>query len=112
MYHHAVVMLAWKLAPALATGNTIVLKPSELTPLTALFVAKLIREAGFPPGVVNIVNGYGNTVGQAIAEHPHIEKVGAYDSVLYVRMFMIGRSRSPGARLSAGKSWKRRRNRT
>ena len=68
-------MLAWKLAPALATGNAIVLKPSELTPLTALFVAKLIREAGFPPGVVNIVNGYGSTVGQAIAEHPHIGKV-------------------------------------
>lgn len=71
----AVVMLSWKLAPALATGNTVVLKPSEFTPLTALFVAKLIQQAGFPPGVVNIVNGYGNTVGQAIAEHPHIEKV-------------------------------------
>jgi len=52
-------MLSWKLGPALATGNTIVLKPSEITPLTALKVAELVNEAGFPPGVVNILNGYG-----------------------------------------------------
>lgn len=52
-------MVSWKIGPALATGNTIVLKPSELTPLTALKMADLIVEAGFPPGVVNIVNGHG-----------------------------------------------------
>lgn len=52
-------MLTWKIAPALATGNTVILKPSELTPLTALRLADLINEAGFPPGVVNFVNGYG-----------------------------------------------------
>jgi len=52
-------MVGWKIGPALATGNTIVLKPSEITPLTALKLAELIVEAGFPPGVVNIVNGYG-----------------------------------------------------
>ena len=69
------MMMAWKLGPALATGNTIVLKPSEFTPLSALFMAKLIAQAGFPAGVVNIVNGYGNIVGQAIAEHMDIEKV-------------------------------------
>lgn len=68
-------MLALKLGPGLATGNTLVMKPSELTPLTALRLADLINEAGFPPGVVNIVNGYGHTVGQAISEHPLIEKV-------------------------------------
>lgn len=68
-------MLCWKLGPALATGNCIVLKPSEFTPLTALRMCQLIQEAGFPPGVVNIVNGYGNVVGAAISEHPLIRKV-------------------------------------
>jgi len=68
-------MFAYKIAPALATGNTIVIKPSEITPLTALRVTALLNEAGFPPGVVNVVNGYGPTVGQAITEHPLIEKV-------------------------------------
>lgn len=52
-------MASWKLGPALATGNTVVLKPSEMTPLSALRLAELIHEAGFPPGVVNVVNGYG-----------------------------------------------------
>lgn len=75
-------MLAWKIGPALATGNAIVLKPSEITPLSALKVASWINEAGFPPGVVNIVNGYGPTVGQAIAEHPHIMKLAFTGSVL------------------------------
>lgn len=69
------MLLTWKIAPALATGNTIVLKPSEHTPLSALFTAQLVNEAGFPPGVFNVVNGYGDTVGQAIAEHMKIEKV-------------------------------------
>ncbi len=59
-------MLSWKLGPALATGNAIVLKPSELTPLTALKMSELIVEAGFPPGVVNIVNGYGSLSGKII----------------------------------------------
>jgi aldehyde dehydrogenase (NAD+) len=68
-------MFIWKIAPAVACGNTVVLKPSEITPLTALRVAALFNEAGFPPGVINIVNGYGPTVGQAISEHPLIEKV-------------------------------------
>ena len=52
-------MASWKLGPALATGNTVVLKPSEMTPLTALRLGDLLNEAGFPPGVVNIVNGQG-----------------------------------------------------
>ncbi|KAF5311392.1 hypothetical protein D9758_018971 [Tetrapyrgos nigripes] len=71
-----------KIAPALATGNTIVIKPSEITPLTALRFADLIAQAGFPPGVVNIVNGYGNTVGEAIAHHPEIRKVSFTGSIL------------------------------
>lgn len=68
-------MLAWKIGPALATGNTIVFKPSEWTPLTALRLAELIVEAGFPPGVVNIVTGKGNVAGEAISSHMGIGKV-------------------------------------
>jgi aldehyde dehydrogenase (NAD+) len=70
-----VLMFSWKIAPALATGNTIVLKPSEFTPLSAIRMCGLIKEAGFPPGVVNIVTGYGNTAGTAISSHMRIEKV-------------------------------------
>ncbi|PPR03693.1 hypothetical protein CVT24_007414 [Panaeolus cyanescens] len=81
-------MLSWKVGPALATGNTIVLKPSELTPLTALKFAELVVEAGFPPGVVNIVNGYGPVAGQAISEHPKITKVAFTGSTLTGRKIM------------------------
>lgn len=82
------MMVSWKLGPALATGNTIVLKPSEFTPLTALRICALLNEAGFPPGVVNIVNGLGSTAGQRIAEHPHIEKVAFTGSTLVGRKIM------------------------
>lgn len=68
-------MAAWKLAPALACGNTVVLKPAEQTPLTALRLGELICEAGFPPGVVNIVPGYGETAGAALAAHPQVDKI-------------------------------------
>ena len=81
-------MLAWKLGPALATGNCVVLKPSEFTPLTAIRVAHLVQEAGFPPGVVNIVVGYGNTAGAAIASHMNIEKVAFTGSTLIGRIIM------------------------
>ncbi|KAG6885010.1 hypothetical protein C0993_006535 [Termitomyces sp. T159_Od127] len=68
--------------------------PSEITPLTALRFADLINEAGFPPGVVNIVNGYGHTVGQAIAEHPLIEKVAFTGSTLVGRKILKASSES------------------
>lgn len=68
-------MATWKLAPALATGCTVVLKPAEQTPLTALRLGELIQEAGIPDGVVNIVTGFGATAGAAIAAHPDIDKV-------------------------------------
>jgi acyl-CoA reductase-like NAD-dependent aldehyde dehydrogenase len=68
-------MAAWKLAPALAAGNTVVLKPAEQTPVTALELAKLIQEAGFPEGVINIVPGYGETAGAALASHAGIDKI-------------------------------------
>lgn len=68
-------MAAWKLAPALAAGCTVVLKPAEQTPLTALRLGEFILEAGFPPGVVNIVPGYGPTAGAALVQHPHVDKI-------------------------------------
>ena len=67
-------MAAWKLAPALACGNTVILKPAETTPLTAMLLAKIIQEADLPPGVVNIVTGAGET-GAAIVNHPRIRKI-------------------------------------
>ncbi|MGO9604670.1 MAG: aldehyde dehydrogenase family protein [Candidatus Binataceae bacterium] len=70
-----IAMLAWKIAPALACGNVSVLKPAEQTPLTALRIGELILEAGIPEGVVNIVTGFGETTGAAIAAHPDIDKV-------------------------------------
>lgn len=69
------LMLSWKLAPALAAGCTVILKPAEQTPITALRFAELITEAGIPKGVVNIVTGFGETAGAAIASHPDIDKV-------------------------------------
>ena len=87
-------MFSWKIGPALATGNTIVLKPSEFTPLTALRMIPLIEEAGFPPGVVNIINGYGQTAGQAISEHMKIEKVAFTGSTLVGRKIMEAAAKS------------------
>ncbi|XP_057201960.1 aldehyde dehydrogenase family 1 member A3 [Triplophysa rosa] len=69
------LMFIWKIAPALACGNTVVIKPAEQTPLTALHVGALIKEAGFPPGVVNIVPGFGPTAGAAVASHMTVDKV-------------------------------------
>src|SRR5258708_15362385 len=81
-------MLGWKFAPALATGNTIVYKPSEWTPLTAVRVASLIHQAGFPPGVVNILTGLGNTAGAAVSAHMGIDKVAFTASTLGGRHIM------------------------
>ncbi|MGB2499425.1 MAG: aldehyde dehydrogenase family protein [Mariniblastus sp.] len=73
-WNFPLLMAAWKIAPALATGNTVVLKPAETTSLTALKLAELIQEAGFPPGVVNVVTGHGD-VGAAIVNHEDVDKV-------------------------------------
>ncbi|WP_369257560.1 aldehyde dehydrogenase family protein [Geodermatophilus amargosae] len=73
-WNFPLLMLAWKVAPALATGNTVVLKPAETTPLTALLFAEVCRQADLPPGVVNIVTGAGDT-GRAVVEHEDVDKV-------------------------------------
>jgi len=87
-WNYPILMAAWKLAPALTTGCTIVLKPAEQTPLTALYMAALIKEAGFPAGVVNIVPGLGPVAGAAISSHPKIDKVAFTGSTDVGRLIM------------------------
>jgi phenylacetaldehyde dehydrogenase len=74
-WNFPLLMAAWKLGPALATGCTVILKPAEQTPLSALRLGELIQEAGFPEGVVNIIPGYGETAGAALAAHPDVDKI-------------------------------------
>jgi phenylacetaldehyde dehydrogenase len=74
-WNFPLLMAAWKLGPALSTGCTVVLKPAEQTPLSALLLAEMVAEAGFPNGVVNVVPGYGETAGAALASHPDVDKV-------------------------------------
>ncbi|KAJ7150506.1 aldehyde dehydrogenase [Mycena crocata] len=93
-WNFPLLMFSWKVGPALATGNAIILKPSEFTPLTALRMAALFQEAGFPAGVVNILVGYGPTVGQAIAEHMDIQKVAFTGSTLVGRKIMAAAAQS------------------
>lgn len=68
-------MWAWKIGPAIACGNTVVIKTAEQTPLSALYAAKLVKEAGIPAGVVNVISGFGKIAGAAIASHMDVDKV-------------------------------------
>jgi aldehyde dehydrogenase (NAD+) len=91
-WNFPLLMLAWKIAPALAAGNTVVLKPAEYTPLTALLFAEITLEAGLPPGVLNIVTGDGET-GKAIVNHPGIDKIaftGSTEVGKYIRQTTAG----------------------
>lgn len=93
-WNFPLMITAWKLAPALACGNCCVLKPAEQTSLTALYLAKLIKEAGFPTGAVNVVTGVGQTTGQAISEHMDIDKVSFTGSTAVGRKIMEAASKS------------------
>jgi len=93
-WNFPMLMQAWKWGPALAAGCTVVLKPAEQTPLTALRVGELAMEAGFPEGVVNIVPGYGETAGAAIAEHPDVDKVAFTGSTEVGKLIMQAAARS------------------
>ncbi|PNF22956.1 Retinal dehydrogenase 2 [Cryptotermes secundus] len=88
------VMAIWKLASAIATGCTVVLKPAEQTPLTALYIAALVKEAGVPEGVVNVIPGYGPTAGAAITAHPDVTKVAFTGSVEVGRIIMADAAKS------------------
>jgi aldehyde dehydrogenase (NAD+) len=74
-WNFPLMFTSWKLGPALAAGNTVVMKPAELTPLSTLAIAELVKDVGFPPGVINIVPGYGATAGQRLAEHDRVAKL-------------------------------------
>ncbi|PSS37837.1 hypothetical protein PHLCEN_2v305 [Hermanssonia centrifuga] len=87
-WNFPLLVASWKVAPALACGNAIILKPSEMTPLTALKVAELSVEAGFPPGVINVLPGYGSVAGQALTEHPKVGKISFTGSTLVGRKIM------------------------
>jgi aldehyde dehydrogenase (NAD+) len=87
-WNYPLAMAAWKLGPALACGNTVVIKAAEQTPLSILFLASLIKEAGFPPGVINVLNGYGRDAGAAIASHLDIDKVAFTGSTVTGKQIM------------------------
>src|SRR4051794_5291371 len=99
-WNFPLLMQAWKWGPALAAGCTVVLKPAEQTPLSALRVGELAMEAGFPPGVLNIVPGYGETAGAAIAEHMDIDKVAFTGSTEVGKLIMQAAGRSNLKRVS------------
>ena len=81
-------MFSWKVGPAIACGNVVILKPAEQTPLSALYLCKLIKEAGFPPGVIQVLPGFGKTAGAAIASHMNIDKVAFTGSTIVGRSIM------------------------
>ena len=93
-WNFPLLMMAWKLGPALAAGCTVVLKPAEQTPLSALRVGELALEAGFPPGVINIVNGFGETAGAAISEHMDVDKVAFTGSTEVGKLIMQAAART------------------
>jgi len=93
-WNFPMLMMAWKLAPALATGNTILLKPAEQTPLTALRIGELILQAGFPEGVVNLLPGFGPKAGAAIARHMDIDKVAFTGSTAVGHLIMEASAQS------------------
>lgn len=99
-WNFPLLMQAWKLGPALACGNTVVMKTAEQTPLTALYVAALAKEAGFPPGVINIISGYGPTAGAAISEHMDVDKVAFTGSTETAHLVMAAAAKSNLKRVS------------
>ncbi|KAL7020061.1 hypothetical protein ACKWTF_011368 [Chironomus riparius] len=86
-WNYSILMISWKFGPALAAGCVIILKPAQQTPLSALYIAALSKEAGFPNGVINVINGYGDT-GSAIAAHPDIQKVAFTGSIKVGKLVM------------------------
>ncbi|CCF60712.1 hypothetical protein KAFR_0L01040 [Kazachstania africana CBS 2517] len=87
-WNFPLLMWSWKIGPALATGNTVVLKPAELTPLSALYAANLVKEAGIPAGVVNIIPGSGRVVGEKLCTHPDVKKIAFTGSTVVGRNIM------------------------
>lgn len=93
-WNFPILMWAWKIGPAIATGNTVIIKTAEQTPLSGLYAAKLIVEAGFPPGVINIISGFGRVAGAAISSHMDIDKVAFTGSTLVGRTILQAAAKS------------------
>lgn len=87
-WNFPLLMLAWKIGPALATGNTVIMKTAEQTPLSALVFANLVKEAGFPPGVLNIISGFGKVAGAALSSHMDVDKIAFTGSTVVGRTIM------------------------
>jgi len=87
-WNYPLLMACWKVAPALAAGNTVVLKPSEYTPLTALVLGEICQKAGLPDGVLNVVPGYGDPAGEALARHPDVDKIAFTGSIRTARRLL------------------------
>lgn len=101
-WNFPIMMWSWKVAPAIAAGCTIVMKTAEQTPLSALYAAKLIQEAGFPAGVINIISGFGKVAGNAIAWHMDVDKVAFTGSTAVGRLIMEAAAKSNLKKVSQG----------
>jgi acyl-CoA reductase-like NAD-dependent aldehyde dehydrogenase len=99
-WNYPLIVTAWKLAPALAAGNSVVLKPAEQSPLTALALAELAAEAGVPTGVLNVVPGYGEEAGEPLGRHPEVDKITFTGSVEVGRRFLLYAGQSNGKAVS------------
>jgi acyl-CoA reductase-like NAD-dependent aldehyde dehydrogenase len=99
-WNYPLIITAWKLAPALATGNSVVLKPAEQSPLTALALAELAAEAGVPDGVLNVVPGFGPDAGEPLGRHPDVDKIAFTGSVEIGRRFLVYAGESNGKTVS------------
>ncbi|VEF47174.1 aldehyde dehydrogenase [Bacillus freudenreichii] len=93
-WNYPIMITMWKLAPALATGNTIVIKPAELTPISTLELIKVFQEVGIPDGVINVVPGYGSTAGNALSNHPGVDKVAFTGSTVTGQLVMQSASKN------------------
>ena len=99
-WNYALLIASWKLGPALATGNSVVLKPAEQTSLAALLLARLASEAGLPDGVLNVVPGQGEIVGQALGRHPDVDKIAFTGSAEVARLFQVYAGESNGKQVA------------
>ena len=99
-WNYALLIASWKLGPALATGNSVVLKPAEQTSLAALLLARLASEAGLPDGVLNVVPGQGEIVGQALGRHPDVDKIAFTGSAEVARLFQVYAGESNGKQIA------------
>lgn len=93
-WNFPLMLTMWKLAPALAAGNTIVIKPAEQTPVSILELVKLFQEVGIPDGVINVVTGFGETAGQALASHPDVDKIAFTGSTKTGQLIMQAASKN------------------